>query len=165
MDAKVQAKDEGWRDAWHESVHDPSGLHPEQLPIKALASIAGISATHLYATADREERVMPSLGTYLAILPNLRNLAVLDFQERICGRVAFRIPDAREVCGEQMGASLKEYGEFVMEASSAGPWTPEKAARIEKEGREAMASIAAIIECAKQQVQQPNLRAVPGGAR
>lgn len=156
--ANIQAKDESFKDALHISLSDlPAGR-----TVKHLAEFAGISYSGLWQCADKEQSSWISVRRLIRILPHLKNFAVLDYLETLVGRIAFRIPSAREMCGPEMGEALKEFGEFVVEATS-GQWTPEKVARIEKEGRQAMASIATIIECAKRQAEAskaPALKAV-----
>jgi hypothetical protein len=103
MAANIQAKEGSFKDAWRESIHDPDRRYfPRQMKIEALAEIAGVSATYLYSTADkgavhtskarRGQPLLPSVEILIRVLPNVLNLAVLDYLNRL----AHCLPPVRE---------------------------------------------------------------------
>jgi predicted transcriptional regulator len=160
MTAKVEAKVEDFKSALHESLSDL----PPGRTVKQLADIAGVSYSTLWECADTEKVGWISVRRLIRIIPSLSNLAVLDYLERIAGRIAFRIPDPREVCGEQMGKAIKEFGEFVVEGSQVG-WTAERAAQLRREAEEAAAAILHYAHCVEAQAQPARKLEAVGGVR
>lgn len=160
---KIEAKAaENFKTAWHASIHDPEGPG-----IKMLADIAGISPSTLYASADEEQpEDWPSMKRFIAILPALRNITVLDYLGRLANCVVFRMPDPRYASGRDIGAAIKEFGEWVMAASEGDP-DEQRLARLEKEGREAIACIAGAIEAERLRLGATTERKlqVAGGVR
>lgn len=157
--AKVEG---GFKEALHASLENL----PPSVTVKQLADIAGIAHSTLWEYADTEKSGWISVRRLMRILPKLTDLSVLHYLNRIANHVAFRIPDRREVCGEQMGQAIKEFGEFVVEGSHVG-WTPERASRLRVEAEQAAAAILHYAQCIELQAQQApsrDLRAV-GGAR
>jgi len=162
MSEKIAAKVEGFKAAWFTSLHDPDGPS-----IKALADVARMNHSSLCATADEATQDWPSMRRFLAILPALRNLAVLDYIAGVAHCAIFRIPDARYASGRDIGHTIKEFGEWVVAASEGEP-SATRLARMEKEGREAMACIQGAIEAERMRLGANNdrkLQAVSGGQR
>jgi len=162
MDSKTTAKAEGFKAAWFTSLHDADGPS-----IKALADIAGMNHSSLCATTDEATSDWPSMRKFLSILPALRNLAVLDYIAGLAHCAIFRIPDARYASGRDIGHTIKEFGEWVVAASEGEP-SATRLARMEKEGREAMACIQGAIEAERMRLGATNdrkLQAVSGGQR
>lgn len=112
--------------AWTEAQHE--SFYRSEQPIKALAAAVGVSTSYL-ADAHVSGRLFPALARECS------NLAFLDYLESCAGRVAFVVP--RTSAG-QVSRIVKEFAEFL-EALDDGE-------DIEKEGREAIAAIAAEIE-------------------
>jgi hypothetical protein len=163
MSANIRAKVEGFKQAWFASLHDPDGPS-----IKAFADIAGCSHSTLSKTADEEcPDEWPSMRKFLAILPSLTDLSVLDYIAGVAKCAVFRIPDARYASGRDIGNTIKEFGEWVVAASEGEP-SATRLARMEKEGREAMACIQGAIEAERMRLGANNdrkLQAVSGGQR
>jgi hypothetical protein len=140
----VQANDEavekGFRLAWRTSVLDHTGPEP-----KVFAIDARIGYQTFMAWTELEGLAWPSMCKFMRILPRLKNLSVLEYLASLAGCGVFRLPKAGQVASrEKLGTCIKEFGEFIVEAS--GPLTPERRARIQKEGYEAMVLIRALME-------------------
>lgn len=145
--AKFPANVEGLKDAIHADVL-------ASVP-KALAEAMGVGYSTLMQWADPTEDKWPPMRR----LPALARLASshrwLDVLEAHAGRVAHRIPPTHALCSVQTIEALKEFADFlasVSESVADGTLTEAEAQRIEHEGREAMAAIAAVIDTAQRQV-------------
>lgn len=120
--------------AWTEAQHE--SFYRSEQPIKALAAAVGVSTSYLAHAADVEQPDAHVSGRlFPALARECSNLAFLDYLESCAGRVAFVVP--RTSAG-QVSRIVKEFAEFL-EALDDGE-------DIEKEGREAIAAIAAEIE-------------------
>lgn len=163
-DTKIGAKDAlsvpaTWKEALHVSVH-----RSEQ-PAKAIADALGISRSLLDKACDEQQADNLSSRHLPALAAATSDLTWLDFLEAKAGRSAFRLPAVNALCSVQTVGALREFSEFlttVTEAVADGSVSAEDAARIEREGHEAIAAIHTVMETARRQRVAADLAAMPG---
>lgn len=91
------------------------------------------------------------------LIPHLTNFALLDYWEALAGRIAFALPRGRRADERSQASAVKEFGEYLLQSSTAsedGEYTAAEAERIEREGVEAIAAIYAHIETVKSRVRR-----------
>jgi hypothetical protein len=158
--SKVQAKPlpATWKEALYESVHG------SDQPAKAVADDLGVSRQMLSACCDETSDTNLSSKHLTALARATSNLSWLDYLEAIAGRQAFMLPTANALCSVMTVAALKEFSEFlttVADSVADGSVSPEDAARIEREGLDAISAIQTVIATARRQAPPSGEQAGP----
>ena len=135
-------------------AHDT--IFRSSLPAKALADIIGVSYSALTKFADESVDEQIPMRRFVALIRVADNLAALDYLEHLAGRVAFKVPTGSHLAAT--GEAVREFGEWLGVHAAAledGTLTAEELARIETQGHEAIAAIAAAIEQTRVRVARP----------
>ena len=100
-----------------------------------------------------------------ALIRNLTNFALLDYLEKLAGRVAFTLPTGKASEDRAQAKAVREFGQYLERASIAGEdgeYTVEEVAHVEQEAHDAIAAIVAHVASLKvQQRPATPLRSVP----
>lgn len=133
--------------------HDTNGRS-----IEFFAEQAGVKASTFNKQLNpAEENDQLSFRRLPNLFPHLTNFALLDYWESLAGRIAFVVPSGRTAEERSQAEAVKQFGDYLVEASTAAAdcsYSAEEAERVERQGLEAMAAIAAHIEAVKARVQQ-----------
>jgi len=130
-------------------------VHHGPRPIPDLAALTGISPKTLYKFANPfEEHEHISTRHLPVLLPHLTHHRLLDFYERLAGRLAFVVP-TRDAGDAEIARTVREFAEFLTadtEAAADHCYTPEEFAHLEREADEALAQIKALVESRRRRV-------------
>lgn len=122
------------------------------MKVQPRAELIGVSESAIYQWADVTQDVYPSGKHFPAIARGCKNPAALDYLEVFAGRVAYVLPTGERDCDLHTAEAIREFGEFLTElaGSLAGDNINvidlDEAERIRREGHEAIACIAALVE-------------------
>lgn len=133
--AKIPAKNDVlFKRAWKKSLLNSTANGQS---LDDLAKLCGLADSSLYSTASEERPdVWISMRRFLAILPELKDLSVLDYLESIVRprRVAYQDPDeSGPVCSTRVTAQLMHKTASILEShaqseeSSPGVWYDDEA--------------------------------------
>lgn len=138
-------------------------IHKNEKPLKAIAEEIGVSENYLTRSAlpDADESDTGSgcrfpLNKLIALIKATGDYAVLDYIERVLGRVAIAVLSKRQkpildVCRSTVKATAV-FGEFVGEISKSiddGNLTESECDRIQDEGYHAIQAILTLMNACK----------------
>jgi hypothetical protein len=132
--------------------HDEKGQS-----IEFFADLAGVRPATFRDWINPDQEGHLPFARVASLIPYLTNFALLDHLESLAHRVAFAVPRGQHADERAQASAVREFGEYLVRASTAsadGHYTHEEAEQVEREGREAIAAVAAHIELVKLHAQQ-----------
>lgn len=135
------------KSAIHETIFRSS------LPAKALADRVGVSYTTLAEFADDARDTNIPIRRLVALLSAADNLAALEFLAGLSHCVVFHVP--QHSAAASTAEAVREFGEWLHSHAAAmdgAALSVDAFARIETEGNQAIAAIAAAVDEARRRV-------------
>lgn len=125
-----------------------------------------VSANYLYNASNpyRQDEHAHWQGRLLLPITSITgNMVAVDYIERALGRVALKVPTStgRQVEDQALVTAVREFSESLDAYTTAiadGHVDRDEFARIERQGHEAMAAIAQLVELARQRVSESGRR-------